>query len=233
MSNTIDTACPNCATILRVPEEHVGKKVKCKKCSTVFAVSAAKKPVPAKAAKPTATKPAAASPAVPPPATAPLPFAKDDDDDNNPYTAIKESDAPRCPHCAKDMDPPDAMICLNCGYDLRERKRKESRNVIEHTFFDYVAHHAGAVLLLLLVIGMNVGAIICWLYMTDWVGSWLETDEVDSASGKKNHYVKPWCFSLWIEMMTLWLSWKCLKFIFKRFFINYTPMEKIIKKKED
>ena len=238
MANPIDTACPSCATVLRVPVEFAGKKVKCKTCNAVFPVPVPVKALPAEFAKPGTAKPAkpakpiAAKPAaLPPPTGAPLNFAADDEDDNNPYTSIKENEAPRCPHCAKDMDPPDAAICLNCGYDLRVRQRKESRNVIEHTFLDYVKHHSVAVLLVLLAIGLNVGAIVCWMYMTSWVGPWLETEEVNDASKAKNHYVKPWCFSLWIEMMVIWASWKCLKFAFKRFFKEPRPPEKIVKKK--
>ncbi|MFO0938387.1 MAG: MJ0042-type zinc finger domain-containing protein [Gemmataceae bacterium] len=245
MANPIDTACPNCQTTLRVPAELAGKKVKCKKCQTVFAVAATAKPA---AAKPASAKPVAARPAKAKPAgdeNAPIKFAKeeappahashhhDDEDDANPYAAIKENEAARCPHCAKEMDPPDAMICLNCGYDLRHRHRKESRNVIELTFADYLLHHIGAFFLLLFVIAINILAIICWLNMTAWVGPWVENDETNAATGEKQHYVKPWCFSLWIELFVIWVSWKCLKFIFRRFFIDYTPPEKIMEKKED
>lgn len=234
MATPIETACPNCSTMLRVPEEFAGKKVKCKKCETVFPVP---KPLPPEFAKPgkaMPAKPVAPKLAAPPPGDAPLKFAKEEDDDANPYTAIKESDAPRCPHCAKDMDPPDAMICLHCGYDLRERRRKESRAVVEHTFFDYVLHHLGAVFLVLLIGGMMTGSVICWLNMADWLqGSFLETGEKDPTTQKPEFYVKPWCFSLWIFLIALWLSWICAKFCFRRFFIDYRPAEKLIKKSDD
>ena len=264
MANPIDTECPNCQTVLRVPAELAGKKVKCKKCNTIFAVPSGDKPKSAKpvAAKPVAAKPAPAKPASAKPAKvvveddesdqhAPLKLAKDeplklakeepiktskheeDEDDDNPYDAIRENEAARCPHCAKEMDPPDAMICIHCGYDLRERRRKESKNVIELTFFDYVLHHIGAFFLLLFVIGINIGAIVCWLYMNSWIGSWLETEESNAATGEKTHYVAPWCFSLWIEIFVIWVSWKCLKFICKRFFIDYRPQEKLMAKKDD
>jgi hypothetical protein len=163
-----------------------------------------------------------------------LSFKKEEDDDANPYTAIRESDAPRCPHCAKDMDPPDAMICLHCGYDLRERRRKESRAVIEHTFFDYVMHHIGAVVLVFVIAALITGSIICWLNMSSWLeGSFLETGEKDPTTQKATFYVKPWCFSLWIFMTVVWISWKCGKFCFRRFFIDYRPPEKLIKKSDD
>jgi predicted Zn finger-like uncharacterized protein len=243
MATPIDTACPSCATVLRVPAEFAGKKVKCKKCEAVFPVPVAAKPLPAEFAKPGAAPPVTAKPAKPvaKPAAPPPPvendalkFAEDDEDDANPYTAVQESDAPRCPHCAKDLDPPDSLICLNCGYDLRERKRKESRNVIQHTFGDYFVHHIGAIACVLTIIGLFTGGIICWLNMADWMaGSFLETGEKDATTQQATFYVKPWCFSLWIMMFVLWASWKLGKFAFKRFFINPTPPEKVIKKVTD
>lgn len=242
MAAPIDTTCPNCATVLRVPAELAGKKVKCKKCNTVIAIPAAAKPLPPELLKPgpAKAKPVTAKPAPPPPAAdAPLKLAKDedDDDDASPMGVIKESDAPRCPHCAKDMDPPDAMICLHCGYDLRERKRKESKAVVEQTFFDYFVHHIGAVLLLFLAIGLIVGSVICWINMDDWMtsmfsGTFLENDK-DPVTNKTSFIVKPWCFSLWILIIVLWIDYYCAKWIFRRFFINYRPPEKLIAKKQD
>jgi predicted Zn finger-like uncharacterized protein len=227
MDNTIDVSCPKCETKLRVRDVLAGKKVKCKKCEAVLTVPGAAKPLPAKAA------PAKATPAAPPPPPddAPLKMAGDDED-ANPYVVIKESDAPRCPHCAKELDPPDSMICLNCGYDMQNRQRKQSRNVIEHTFVDYLLHHLPAVFLLFVAIGLMVGSIICWIYMADWVTPYVGNGEKDITTGKEGTYVKPWCFSLWIFLMVVWIDWMILKYCFKRFFINYTPPEKLLKKSD-
>ncbi len=32
----IQTACPNCQTLMRVSAEHIGKRVKCKVCGTTI-----------------------------------------------------------------------------------------------------------------------------------------------------------------------------------------------------
>ena len=48
MPATLDLACPKCGKKLKVPAELEGKKVKCKDCQSVFAVTAPK----AKSAKP-------------------------------------------------------------------------------------------------------------------------------------------------------------------------------------
>jgi predicted Zn finger-like uncharacterized protein len=231
MDQFIDVSCPNCSVKLRVKESLAGKKVKCKKCESVLTIPAAAKPLPAEFTKSPAK--ARAKPAAPAPvADAPIKLAGDDDDeDANPYIIIKDSDAPRCPHCAKELDPPDSLICLNCGYDLRDRNRKASRNVIAHTFGDYLLHHLLAVFLLLVGIGLIVLSIICWIYMESWVGSWIETGEKD-ANDKKAYYLKPWCFSLWIMLFIIWIDWKIFKYCANRFFINYTPPEKIVKKSD-
>ena len=190
--------------------------------------------MPAKAAKPTGAKPAKASPAAPPPASAPMSFAKDDDDDHNPYTAIRESEAPRCPHCAKDLDTPDAIICLHCGYDLRERKRKEARAVVEDTFFDYVMHHIGVVALLVFVIALDIFGIYSTLQMRSWLtDSFLDAGEKEPTTQAATFHVPPFCFNVWIITFLCFVTWKTLKVAFRRFFINYRPPEKVIKKSED
>ena len=83
---------------MKVPEEAVGKRVRCKACEQVFTVPdedgpkatakpAVAKPLPADMQK----KPAMAKPVVeepPPPANAPIGFADDDEDDGKDYGVI-------------------------------------------------------------------------------------------------------------------------------------------------
>lgn len=40
----IDVACPDCGTKYRVGEEHAGKKIRCKQCSSIVAIPAAESP---------------------------------------------------------------------------------------------------------------------------------------------------------------------------------------------
>ena len=39
--------------------------------------------------------------------------------------------------------------------------------------------------------------------------------------------MKPWCFSLWIMIMALFVSWKLGKYAFKRFAFNFKPPERV------
>src|SRR5262245_54212951 len=101
-----EISCPECKKKIKVTAELAGKKVRCKGCNHVF-------PVPA--------------------AAAPRPAADDDDEGANPYAlaeSAKETVA-RCPHCAQVLDPPDAVICVNCGYNMRTRQRVSSKKVYE------------------------------------------------------------------------------------------------------
>src|SRR4051812_46356862 len=106
MPATLDISCPNCGKGLKVPAEYEGKRVKCKFCKEGFAVKAPKAKGPV---KPAAAKP---EPAAPAPGK-PRGRFDEDDDDGRKITVVEESDTPRCPHCAKELDPPDAVVCKN------------------------------------------------------------------------------------------------------------------------
>jgi hypothetical protein len=217
MSAILDITCPNCSTPLKVPEQFAGKKVKCKACQQVLTVPAAQPPAP----------PAAAADHRSP---AQKRHAADDDDEHGPkdYGVIKESDAPRCPHCAQELDPPDTKICMHCGYNLLDRRRHEARKVYQNTFGDWLSHLGPAILCALAAAALITGAVICWINMNDWLaGTFLELDEKDAITGKNKTLVKPWCFSLWISMVALWISYKLGKYAFKRFAFDFKPPERI------
>ncbi len=236
MAAILDVICPNCATPLKVPAALAGKKVKCKQCQQVLTVPAEVKPLgpeyaqrgkPTPPAKPAEEKPAAYQSA------AEKRFAQeaeDEADDKTDYGVIKESDAPRCPHCAKELDPPDAKICLHCGYNTLTRQRKESRKVYDPTFGDWFRHLGPAVVCTLIAAALLTGSTICWINMSDWLaGTFIELDEKDQISGKNKTIIKPWCFSLWIMMMVLWISFKLGKFAFTRFAFHFKPPERVKK----
>src|SRR3954470_12534411 len=142
MPATLDVTCPNCGKALKVPAELEGRRVKCKGCGEAFVVKAPK----AKAAKP-AAKPA---PPPPPPAAPKRPFAEDDDDNPNPITVIHEDDVARCPLCAVELDPPDAVVCTNCGFNSRTRVKAESKKVVAAGAGDWASHLGPGIVALLL-----------------------------------------------------------------------------------
>jgi len=214
----IEITCPECANKRSVPDDLAGKKIKCRKCQSIFTVKA---PLPK--AKPIAAKPIAAKPAgVQTKAAAQIEQKKIDDaeviDGKNPYIMREENLAARCPFCAELMDPPDSKICLHCGYDMVKRKRRESKVTFERTFGDYVLHHLptfGCFVAINILVAFDVIGV---MLMEEWIG-----DAVLPAG----------CFQLWLIIFSLFPIWKSGRFIFRRLVWNFHPQEKEKKKRED
>ncbi len=224
MPETFDISCPNCGKRLKVPANLEGKKLKCKDCQEVFQVRAPK----AKAA------PAAARPAPPPPPP-PSPFLDDDDDDDvpgkaaKPMTVVQEEDVPRCPHCAKELDPPDAIICVHCGYNNRTREKAETKKVYAADTTDWLSHLGPAILLLLVAIALIAVDIYCAVNMRGWLeGSALELDEKD-LTGRKKMIIPPGAFIAFIVTISMSVIVPCLRFAIKRLIFNFKPVENIKK----
>jgi len=224
MAAQIETTCPNCKKRLKVPDAAIGRVIRCKACEGMFEVpdpNAAPKPTakavakPAMAkAKPAKAKPAAPKAEEPKPADAPLGFAKDDDDDDDDDSAtpkamkvVIEGEEARCPHCAKELDPPDTKICMNCGYDLVERRRHGSKKIYEQTPGDYFKHWLPAILWTFMMLMMSTVFIICCIYMSTWFeGSLFEKDEKNPTTNLPEYYLPPGaclmcCFIIWAPVM--------------------------------
>src|SRR6266849_1589559 len=111
MASQILITCPECTNQLKGPADLQGKRIRCKACGHVFAVGA---PAPSKSAAPpgkgSGVRAPKAKPATPPPAKQEEEVAK------NPYDLTEIKLATRCPQCAAEMESPDAVVCLNCGY---------------------------------------------------------------------------------------------------------------------
>jgi hypothetical protein len=239
MPATLDVSCPECGKQLKVPAELEGKKVKCKGCESVFVIKAPKaaKP-PAKPAKP-AAKPAAKSPPPPPPPPPEKsPFKDDEDEDDDlapgvapkPMGVVREEDVPRCPHCAKELDPPDAVICKNCGYNNMTRVKNEMKKVIASDATDWASHLGPGIIALLLVIGFIVLDIVCWVNMKSWMeGSPLEKDGTNAVTGAVEYYVKPGAFIAFIIAASLIVIVPGSRFAFRRLVMNAKPLEKVKK----
>src|SRR5215218_9172495 len=101
MATTFVIACPDCGKQVKVSDEHVGKRVKCKACGAVYPVKAA-----AAAGTPAGKK---GPPPAPPADIARVNYREgmdDEDEDAGPkqYSLEKTNDTlPRCPFCAVEM----------------------------------------------------------------------------------------------------------------------------------
>lgn len=90
--------CPSCNRKLRVPDDLLGRNVKCPTCGTTFQANAA--------SEPTLPTPTPTFEPAKPPAPPPLP--------EPPPSPLGLSSRQRCAYCGEDM-PGDAERCPHCG----------------------------------------------------------------------------------------------------------------------
>ncbi|MFO0807936.1 MAG: hypothetical protein U0746_04895 [Gemmataceae bacterium] len=223
MATGIRITCPDCQQQMTVPESVRGKKVRCKGCGEVVAVPAG--------------KPAAAKPA-PKPSPTPL---SEEDDAKNPYGVQQMSLAPRCPHCAYELDPPDSKVCLHCGYHMVKRGRAPSIKTLEYTGGDWFMWLGPGILSLLAFFLLIAGLFYYHYYLPyDMLNSWGKSYEaakgdrfgtVDKAMDESYTALMfhPG-IETWVVVFGLVLMWKSIKFAFKRLILHYRPPEKIIDK---
>jgi hypothetical protein len=129
MAALITIVCPDCRKEVRAPADFAGKKVRCKQCGNVFRADPSA-PQGTIARSPSAPPPAKASP--PPVAS----FARFDEDEDGPDQYSLQVDGAgtnRCPECANELEGPDAIICLHCGYNTVTRERLALRKVEDIT----------------------------------------------------------------------------------------------------
>jgi hypothetical protein len=241
MPATLDVSCPNCGKQLKVPTELEGKKIKCKDCQEVFVIVAPKKSKPAPKAGP--AKPAKAPAAPPKPPVAPpekpkSPFLEEEEDEENlppgvapkPMEVIRDADVPRCPHCAKELDPPNAAVCKSCGFNNKTRVKHETKKVIAADASDWATHLGPGIIAAIIAIALIVVDIVSWANMSDWVaGSALEKDEKNPVTGDTEYYVKPGAFIAFIIAASLFIIVPAARFAIKRLVYNVKPVEKVKK----
>ena len=229
MANPIPAVCPSCGAAYQIPAHLAGKTVRCKACQAGIPVpGASASPAPPRA-KPKAKPPE------PAPAAAPMGFAKeaadDDDDDPNPYGTVKDDmDVPRCPFCAIELDPPDTKICLNCGYDLMERKRHESKKVYRTTAGEYFVHWLPAIVWLTVAAVALAAIILVKINIYSWLdGTFLQTDDKNFGTQQKGWLIDPLCCIIFVGVIGLFLIFQGVKFAIKRLYFNWRPNETVKK----
>jgi ribosomal protein S27E len=229
MATGIRITCPGCQQQMMVPESVRGKKVRCKGCNGVVPVPAGGGPDTRMTTPEAQAKKAARA------------AADEAENERKPYGVTEINIAPRCPHCAYEMDPPDARICLHCGYDMIRRTRAESVKTYDRTFFDW-AKWLGPGIGCLIGLGVIVGLCIYYHYylpeqMFNTWGRSAEAAKGDRFDTVSKTMEESWLalmfhpgIETWVFVIGIWLSWKCLSFAFRRLVLNYMPPERIREK---
>jgi predicted Zn finger-like uncharacterized protein len=226
MATTFVIACPDCSKQVKVSEEHLGKRVKCKGCGTVFPVKAADgSPPPPKKAGPPAVPKAASATAAPPPKEIP----PDEEYDPNRYVPEVNLDTlPRCPFCAHEMASMEARICLNCGFDVQKRQRPEVRHIYAPTGVQIFLWLLPAIMTILVMIGMVVWYLFFWKLIEGWMDDSIFEDE----KGPPKTFIaglSPGMCRLYHALLIVVLYVPMTKFAYKRLIKNYLPPERKIK----
>jgi predicted Ser/Thr protein kinase len=114
------TSCSHCQKAIQVPDNAVGKKVRCPLCKQIFTVPAA----PARELAGAAVRaPKALSPPRPPP-KGPAPSPSMAEATQSATTTAVSPASGQCPAC-KALLLPDAVSCIDCGYLLRASPESE------------------------------------------------------------------------------------------------------------
>lgn len=216
MADPILVTCGDCGKQIKAPPMAAGKKIRCPKCKTILSV-----PLPE--AEPVSAGDKKAT----------FDFDREVIEAKNPYGVEEVSLAPRCPHCAHDIDPPDARICLNCGYDMEQRGRRESKTVYERTAADFIMWH-------LPTLGCFLGIAALWggfVYYHYWLPEVvLEKKNAELlAQSRWGYFDDPpdwsavifhWGIEVWLIVIALFFTWRLSRFAFRRLFFEFLPPEK-------
>jgi predicted Zn finger-like uncharacterized protein len=229
MATTLVVSCPQCHKQFKVPEEYQGKRIRCKECGTTFAAQAApagKRGSPERADQARApTGPAKASPKragqpVRPARTQGTGAAAPpkEEDASKPYDVTGLDMARRCPHCAAEMENDEAIVCLNCGYNTRNREHLATTRTFAPTGLDWFWWLLPGALCVVAVLALIGFEAFIWLGLEKAVASsWME-------------FFSHFSVKLWSLVLSLFGIWFAGRFAVKRLIFHFRPPE-IVKRK--
>jgi predicted Zn finger-like uncharacterized protein len=231
MPATFIITCPECEKQLKVSEEVIGKKIRCKECKHVFEVKKPKAAVATKGKK--QDKPSQEDNVLqmekrPEELSAKEIFQKqlqeEEDAGENPYDMgqIEEGIA-RCPRCAGELESDEAVICLHCGFNTRTRNMATRTKVYENTGGDIFKWRLPGIVCILISLGIVIFDIICWRKMDVWL-----LDTFLFGEDKK-WLIHPNAFNLYVTLFFIACIIPMMRFAIRRLFINSQPPERELK----
>ena len=133
----------------------------------------------------------------------------------NPYGVTDLDLAPRCPHCANEMESEDAIICLHCGYNTETREIGHTTTVVAITGGEHFMWLLPGLLSGLGVVFLGVSCLFFSVMLPMILSP------------------KSWLTFLDHESMRMWMALICLagmsgmgRFAYKRLIMEPKPMEK-------
>jgi predicted Zn finger-like uncharacterized protein len=214
-------ACPDCGKQIKVSEEHIGRKIRCKQCDAVFPIR--------KPAEQTKNKSKTANPPIRNPKNEEkLRIEDEEENDPNDYGLAEEQESrPRCPHCASELASQNARICLNCGYDLMKRTRAVSKAVYEPTKEERFNWLLPGILCAVGFVSVIVISILIMSFTEGWMtDGWFQKDLEDGGGW----WVNPGCFKCLNGAISIIACFYMGRFAVRRLIFNREPPEKLIDK---
>ena len=216
MADNPPITCPACAKKFKPKADVRGKKIRCPFCTEAFVVPGGDVPSTAIEATPgrDAPKPEPA-PAEPQAKPASVPIgAWEGEENDNPYGVTEVDIAPRCPNCAHEMVPQDAVVCLNCGYNTLTRewgKTEKTIGVSGGRQFVHLLPGFFSVFCLLLCL---IDRLMYSVYMPFWIG------ERDGMAWTDHESLR-----MWGTMIGLAVIFALGRIAYNRFFVRPSPPE--------
>lgn len=204
MSDTITISCPKCEKSLTLRAELEGKKVRCKDCRHTFVVKAP----PKKAAEPKKA-------AVPTP-KAGKKVEEDEYENPNPYGITEMDFTLRCPLCAAEMESEEAVLCINCGFNVKTREQIKTVKTIETTDSQKFLWLLPGILCVIVVLILS----LCFLRVV-FVAIFVDMDYENSLQRTCGN-----CCLLWMAIFSLFGIFYAGRFAIRRLILHPSPPEK-------
>jgi hypothetical protein len=235
MAGAISLTCPKCGKKVTVRAELEGKKIRCKECKTVYPVTASAGQGRSKnQAKAKTTQPAPVNP----------PLLGGTGDDSNPYGVTDHQQGYRCPVCANEMEGPEAIICLHCGFNTQTREASRTRHIISTTGEDKFVWLLPGILAVIAIPVMIVIWVLYHFCLPYWIfgDKWDEVIDLPRIDGSRNKlagderlgpevwpgysYLFHYGVEVWLIVAFLFLTFLCTKFAIQRLILHPEPPEK-------